>query len=200
MIMKGILIYVFKCLWFLFPAALSNHNASLGNKLPMPKSLKPLLLKFDAPVDLGFKLGGKELFGRNKTFRGFMVGIITGILVAALQSFLYFTFPFFRQNALIDYSKISFILIGFLMGFGALFGDLLKSLVKRQLGMRPGLPWVPFDQLDWILASLIFTGMVYSPPLNYLAGIIILYFLVHLCSDRIVQRMGIKRKEDVYKA
>jgi CDP-2,3-bis-(O-geranylgeranyl)-sn-glycerol synthase len=171
----------------------------MGNSLPIPRSLRPLLLKLDIPVDLGKKLGGKEIFGRNKTFRGFAVGIVTGIFVTALQYLLFLAVPFFRENTLIDFSRINFALVGFLMGFGALLGDLIKSFFKRRLNKRPGLPWFPFDQLDWILASLILTATVYVPPLDYLLGTIAVYVLVHLCSDRIVQRLGLKKKEDVYK-
>ena len=196
---KASFIFLFRCLWFLLPAALSNHNASVGNRLLVPKFIKPWLAKLDVPVDFGYKLKGKELFGRNKTFRGFAVGIITGILIAGIESLLYLTIPFFRENSLIDYKKINFLLVGFLMGFGALFGDLIESFVKRQLGKRSGEPWFPFDQLDWILASIIMTSIVYVPSLNYILGIIVVYVLVHLASDRMVQRMGIKKKEDVYK-
>jgi len=196
---KDILIFLFRCLWFLLPAALSNHNASLGNSLPVPQPFKSWLIKLDIPVDFGYKIRGKEAFGRNKTFRGFVVGISTGILMATLQYILFVSVPFFRENSLINYSKINFVLVGFLMGFGALFGDLIESFIKRQLGKRSGEPWFPFDQLDWILASMILTSIVYVPPLNYILGIIVVYVLVHLASDRMVQRMGIKKREDVYK-
>ena len=197
--MKEGLLFIFRCLWFLLPAALSNHNASLGNRLYIPQFIKSWLSKLDRPVDFGYKLGDKELFGRNKTFRGFAVGVTTGILITLLQYLLFIVFPFFRENSLIDYSRINFMLAGFLMGFGALFGDLIKSFFKRRLGKRPGLPWVPFDQLDWILTSMIFAAIVYFPPLSYFLGTIVVYFIVHLCSDRIVQRMGIKKREDVYR-
>ena len=196
---KGFLIFFFQCLWFLLPAALSNHNASVGNRLWAPRFVKSWLAKLDVPVDFGYKLKGKELFGRNKTFRGFAVGIVTGILIAGIEALLYLTIPFFRENSLIDYTKINFLLVGFLMGFGALFGDLVESFIKRQLGKRSGEPWFPFDQLDWILSSIILTSIVYVPPLNYILGIIVVYVFVHLASDRMVQRMGIKRKEDVFK-
>jgi len=153
----------------------------------------------DVPVDFGYKLKGKDLFGRNKTFRGFVVGIVTGVLLAALQSILFLTVPFFKENSLIDYGRVNFVIVGFLMGFGALFGDLVESFIKRQLGKRAGEPWFPFDQLDWIAASIILTGIVYVPPLNYLIGIILVYLVVHLISDRIVQKMGLKKREDVFK-
>ena len=193
--MEEDLIFIFKCLWFLLPAALSNHSASWGNSLPLPRLFKPLLRKLDIPIDLGH-----PLFGRNKTYRGFAVGIIVGILTAFLQYLLYVSVPFIRNNTLIDYTKINYILVGFLMGFGALLGDLIKSFLKRRIGKRPGRPWFPFDQLDWILMSLILTGIVYLPPLNYIIGTAVIYLGVHLCSDRFLQKMGIKKREDVYKS
>jgi CDP-2,3-bis-(O-geranylgeranyl)-sn-glycerol synthase len=35
-------------------------------------------------------------------------------------------------------------------------GDALKSLGKRRLGIRPGAPWIPFDQLDFIVIPCAF--------------------------------------------
>ena len=79
-----------------------------------------------------------------------MVGIVVGILTAGIQAFLFFRSDFFRANTLVDYGKVDFILLGALMGGGALIGDLVKSFIKRRLNQPPGKPWFPWDQLDWI--------------------------------------------------
>jgi CDP-2,3-bis-(O-geranylgeranyl)-sn-glycerol synthase len=34
-------------------------------------------------------------------------------------------------------------------------GDALKSLVKRRVGIAPGAPWIPWDQLDFALGALV---------------------------------------------
>ena len=47
------------------------------------------------------------------------------------------------------------ILIGFLLGFGALLGDALGSFLKRRLGIGRGKPAPILDQLDFIIVALI---------------------------------------------
>jgi hypothetical protein len=32
--------------------------------------------------------------------------------------------------------------------------DSVKSFVKRRVGIAPGAPWIPFDQLDFVIGAL----------------------------------------------
>jgi CDP-2,3-bis-(O-geranylgeranyl)-sn-glycerol synthase len=189
--------FIFACLWYLLPAALGNHNASLGNRLWLPEILKKGLAKLAFPVDFGRTWRGKELFGNNKTWRGLLVGAVTGIAVAGIQAWLFLNTEFFRNNTLVDYANVNFVAIGILMGAGALIGDLIKSFIKRRLGKQPGRPWFPWDQLDWIAGAIIASSIVYVPPVNVVIVTAALYVGVHLCSDRIVCSMGIKKREEV---
>ncbi|NQT33309.1 MAG: CDP-archaeol synthase [Candidatus Omnitrophica bacterium] len=191
------LIFIFSCLWYLLPAALGNHNASCGNRLPLPGILKKGLARLAVPIDFGVKWHGNEIVGKNKTWRGIIVGIVTGILVAGAQAILYFNVSFFRENTLVDYGKINFIVIGALMGGGALLGDLLESFIKRRLNKPSGKPWFPWDQMDWIIGAILLSSIVYVPPFKVAITTILLYVVVHLCSDRVVCWMGIKKREEV---
>lgn len=189
--------FVFQCVWYLLPAAIGNHNASCGQRLWLPKALKEYLALLAVPVDFGSKWRGKEILGEHKTWRGLLVGVVTGIVVAGVQAILFFTVEFFRKNTLVDYSRVNFILFGFLMGGGALTGDLIKSFIKRRLSKPSGRPWFPWDQLDWILGAMIASLVIYLPSLRIAVMTILLYVGVHLVSDRMVYRMGIKRREEV---
>jgi CDP-2,3-bis-(O-geranylgeranyl)-sn-glycerol synthase len=189
--------FIFSCLWYLLPAALGNHVASCGNRLWLPESLRGGLAKAAMPVDRGVKWRGREIFGKNKTWRGLLVGTITGIIAAGIQAALFFKTDFFKTNTLIDYEKVNFILFGALMGAGALIGDLVKSFIKRRLDKPSGEPWFPWDQLDWIAGAIILSSVVYVPSPRAAAATAVLYAGVHLCSDRIVCRMGIKKREEV---
>ena len=102
---------IFACLWYLLPAAVGNHNASCGNRLPLPEVLKKPLEKLAVPIDSGKTLNGREIFGKNKTWRGLVVGVITGILVAGIQARFFFKSDFLRKKNLIDYCRFIFILI-----------------------------------------------------------------------------------------
>jgi CDP-2,3-bis-(O-geranylgeranyl)-sn-glycerol synthase len=50
----------------------------------------------------------------------------------------------------------SWLAWGFVLGAGAVGGDALKSLFKRRLGIQPGAPWIPFDQLDFMVIPCAF--------------------------------------------
>ncbi len=188
---------IFACFWYLLPAALGNHNASCGNRLPLPEVLKKPLEKLAVPIDTGKTLNGREIFGKNKTWRGLVVGIITGILVAALQAFLFFKSDFFKDNTLIDYEQVNFVLVGALMGLGALLGDLIESFIKRRLNKPSGRPWFPWDQIDWIIGAMVLSSAVYRPSAKVVVVTLVLFTIVHLCSDRVVCWMGIKKREEV---
>jgi len=149
------------------------------------------------PIDRGIKWRGREILGKNKTWRGLLVGMITGVLAAGIQAILFFNVDFFKKNTLVDYGAVNFALLGFLMGSGALFGDLVKSFIKRMLNKPSGKPWFPWDQLDWIAGGIILSSIVYVPPAGIALVTAVLYVGVHLCSDRIVCRMGIKKREEV---
>jgi CDP-2,3-bis-(O-geranylgeranyl)-sn-glycerol synthase len=88
-----------------------------------------------------------RLLGSHKTVLGFALGVATALLVTALQA------RFAPARALIDYSQ--WPLAGLAFGFGAMGGDCLKSLFKRRLGVAPGARWIPLDQLDFALGSLL---------------------------------------------
>jgi CDP-2,3-bis-(O-geranylgeranyl)-sn-glycerol synthase len=46
-------------------------------------------------------------------------------------------------------------LFGAILGFAALVGDAVKSFFKRRRGKDRGAPWVPFDQLDFVVFGLL---------------------------------------------
>jgi len=188
---------VFSCLWYLLPAALGNHNASCGNRLMVPGQFKRVLAKIAVPIDAGAKWHGKEILGRNKTWRGLVVGIVTGIFVAGVEALLFFNTDFFKRNTIVDYGSVNFILLGALMGGGALMGDLFESFIKRRLNKPSGKPWFPFDQIDWIIGAIVLSSIVYVPSLTVAIITVVVYTGVHLCSDRVVFWMGLKKREEV---
>lgn len=56
-----------------------------------------------------------------------------------------------------DVEPVSWIrvaLFGAVLGYAALVGDAVKSYFKRRLGKDRGAPWVPFDQLDFVVFGL----------------------------------------------
>ncbi|MCD4705442.1 CDP-archaeol synthase [bacterium] len=149
-------------LWLFLPAALANMSPVIFKKIPF----------LDYPVDHHLKYKNKRILGNHKTWRGFFFGTLIAVLIVFLQSLLY---PKTQSITLINYSEINIFLLGFLLGFGALFGDSLKSFFKRQINIAPGKPWIPFDQIDWIFgASILVSFYINLSIINIIIAIILL--------------------------
>ena len=121
-------------------------------------NMAPVIFKnlnfIKTPVDFGANfLDGKPIFGKNKTIQGIIFATVFGIIVAYVQYTLYQN-NLFKGLSLIDYSN--WMQIGFLFGFGAIFGDLVKSFFKRRVNIKPGQPFIPFDQIDFVIGALFF--------------------------------------------
>jgi CDP-2,3-bis-(O-geranylgeranyl)-sn-glycerol synthase len=54
-------------------------------------------------------------------------------------------------------------LFGAIVGFFALSGDAIESYFKRRRGKERGAPWIPFDQLDFVVFGLV--GMLVAAQL-----------------------------------
>jgi len=123
------------------------------------------------PVDFNKKLFGKKIFGTHKTYRGFIFGILAAILVSLIQMILYDR-RLFLSLSYIDYGTTSFIYIGAVLGFGALFGDLIRSFFKRRANLKEGAKWFPWDQIDYVLGIAVFSFFI--KPMSWQMIIILL--------------------------
>lgn len=154
--------YIAALLFFL-PAGLANMTPPIANKIP-------LLNKWKTPLDLGRTWRGKRLLGDNKTWRGLVSGTLVGAISAIIISKL-------NTNTVVT---ILPLFVGLLLGFGALAGDAIESFFKRQLDFKPGQPWFPFDQLDYIAGALIIILPFVPLPLWSIATIAVVFFGLHL--------------------
>ena len=158
---KSALFFVLRCIYLMLPAYFANMSPVIFKKINF----------LDYPVDFNKKINGQPIFGKNKTFRGFFFGVIFAILIAYLQ-FLLYNADFFNKLSFADYN--SWLLFGFLMGFGALAGDLVKSFFKRRVNIKPGSKFIPFDQIDFPVGSLLFTSLLFGLTLNiYIVALLV---------------------------
>ncbi len=162
------------CLWYTLPAY-------LGNMAPV-FAKKAFKERFSTPIDLGREFRGKRIAGNHKTYRGFLSAIIISMVMVVFQRELYASGNFVSVSV-VDYTKINYIVFGFLMGFGAMFGDLSKSIIKRRLDKDPGESWRPYDQIDFVVGAILITSIIYVPPLSVILGMVIFVPLTKVFVD-----------------
>lgn len=137
------------------------------------------------PIDFGKTFYRKPLFGKTKTVRGFVVGILSAIFIVFLQSNILIKINFFEKISLINYSDVNFILLGILFGFGTLTGDLVESFIKRRIGKKSSESWKIFDQLDYAIGALLFISPIFILKLSEFLGAIIISLILTIITNQI---------------
>ena len=173
---------IIKILWLLLPAEVANMSPVIFQWIPIGSQ----------PIDLGLEINGKPLFGPHKTYRGFFVGITSSIIIVYLQKIVY---PFMEPYSLINYSKINLLLLGALLGAGALTGDLVKSFFKRRFNIPSGESWVPFDQIDWVIGSLPAASFVTRLDYEIIITSIVVLGLLHPIINLIGHYLKLKKNK-----
>ena len=101
MTLSQIVLDYWNAIWFILPMYVANM---------IPVFIKNLNV-LNIPVDFRRKFMNRRIFGDHKTWRGLVIGTLSGGIVSLLQ----------RRG----------FLIGIILGFGALFGDLIGSFIKK---------------------------------------------------------------------
>lgn len=172
-------------LWFFLPAGVANATPVFANKIPVLRNWK-------TPLDLGTTWRGKRLFGTNKTWRGLVFGTIVGALTGLL---IYSLYPASAsQLNFTNDAGIKMLALGALLGAGALIGDAIESMIKRQLNVAPGESWFPFDQLDYIFGGILFGSLMYVLQPHQALTIFAVYFGLHVIVSYIGYLLGLKDK------
>ena len=170
------------CIYIMLPAMIANMIPPLVKKVPF----------LDIPVDFNKTWHGKPIFGSHKTYRGFFFGILGAIIVSYIQSLLYI-YPEFQKISFFDYTQTSFILIGFLIGFGVLFGDLVKSFFKRRVSVKPGDKFFPWDQLDIVFGALLLISIIKIPSWQMILFYIITGPALHIFFNHLGYWLGLQK-------
>lgn len=126
----------------------------------------------------------RRWLGDHKTVVGFAAGVAAALLTAFAQSRLGWT------GSLVDYG--GWPGLGLRFGVGAMAGDSVKSLLKRRLGIAPGQPWVPFDQLDFVLGALVLVWPVAGLGWADAAVILLLSPLGHVAVNQLGYWLGVR--------
>jgi CDP-2,3-bis-(O-geranylgeranyl)-sn-glycerol synthase len=160
---------IIEALKFVFPAYCANAV--------------PVIVGGGPPLDFGRNFpDGRPVFGKNKTFRGFFSGLAVGA-VAGLAETAVFGFQSFPA------------LLGVLLPFGALMGDLMGAFLKRRIGLAPGELLPVIDQTDFIIGALLLSLPVSLPLLSWeiVLTVLIITPPVHLLTNFAAYKLGLKR-------
>jgi CDP-2,3-bis-(O-geranylgeranyl)-sn-glycerol synthase len=172
-----------RAVWLLLPAGVANMA---------PVFAAILIPSWDTPVDFGCSFRGTRFFGSHKTWRGLIAGLIAGSVTFIIQRVTYEHVALVQHYSYFEYDTTSWMM-GAWMGAGALTGDLIKSFVKRGLRVPPGQPCFPFDQLDWLIGTVLFTFPFIRFTSGVVAEIILVGFFLHLIANLIGYALGLKR-------
>jgi CDP-2,3-bis-(O-geranylgeranyl)-sn-glycerol synthase len=146
---------ILETIWYLLPAIAANMAPVLVTHFNILPALS-------APLDANATWRGRRIFGDNKTVRGLIIGLIIGSIVGLLQG---------STTA------------GALLGLGALLGDAVGSVIKRQLNIAPGRRWMPFDQIDFVFGALLLGGWLLPLTITHIiTAILVLGFGSYLTS------------------
>jgi CDP-2,3-bis-(O-geranylgeranyl)-sn-glycerol synthase len=126
----------------------------------------------------------RRWLGDHKTVVGFLLGVAVATVITFIQSLIAW------REGLAPYDR--WLTLGLACGFGALGGDALKSLIKRRCGIPPGQPWIPADQLDFVISGLVALSLfVTLRPLD-VALILAVSFLGDIGVNHLSFRLGIR--------
>ena len=138
----------------------------------------PLLFGGGPTLDGGRTLrDGQPIFGSHKTIRGVIAGILAGTFIGAVES-------------LVD---PRLLLAGFMIGLGAVLGDLLGAFIKRRLRVEPGRAFPFLDQLDFVFGGLL-VGYSFFPIGAFSALLVVIVTPpIHLATNYGAYLLGIKK-------
>lgn len=187
---------ILTALWLMLPAYLSN--------------MLPVVVGGGAPIDGGrMWRDGKRMLGDGKTWRGLLLAPLVAAALTFLLQWLVENTAWGREYGFPGWGPSPwFLVVAYAMGLGALMGDAVESFFKRRTGRDRGEKWFPFDQLDFILGSLLFAlvattllaaaGLV--APNDFfrmftwprLLVILLLTPILHIAVNMIGYRLGLK--------
>lgn len=146
--------------------------AMVANAFPVILKKIPIL---DEPIS-------SKLFGKNKTWKGFIGAVILAGLVGHLIGYFstYFQFPIIMNGK-----------IGLILGTGAMLGDLIKSFFKRRMKLKCGEGWFPWDQIDWIVGAFILSYPLFT--FNEFLFILFFGFSLHILMNKLALALKLKR-------
>ena len=126
----------------------------------------------------------RRWLGEHKTVMGFFAGLMVAMVTTFVQSKIHW------REGLLPYAW--WPLLGIAFGFGTMGGDAIKSFLKRRARIPPGRPWIPMDQLDFVIGSLLLIGPFAHVSWSDIALILLVSFVGDIAVNHLSYALGIR--------
>jgi len=171
-----------EAIWLILPAYAAN-------------GLTPLigLCKNLHPIDGGRKLWGQPLFGEGKTWEGLIFGTLIGGLIGMVEMLAYPYLPFGISPEPLNIVPMS-LLLGLVLGLGAMLGDLGGSFIKRRLRIARGRPAPILDQEDFLVGALLFSLLLVSLEWDWVVLLAVITPVIHVTANILGYLLKVKKQ------
>jgi CDP-2,3-bis-(O-geranylgeranyl)-sn-glycerol synthase len=168
-----------EAVWLIIPAYAANSFATL------PRGHRRM--------DFNKNLFGSPVFGAGKTWEGFLFGVSVAIIIALMQQQAYMYLPWNASPIPLAIVPMG-LFMGFLLGLGAMLGDLCGAFAKRRLGMKRGQPAPGLDQLDFVAGSLLAASILVAIQWEWVVVLAVLTPAIHLIANALGFLLKIKKE------
>lgn len=176
--------YLLSAVYFYLPGAVANIGANLARFVPFLKNIS-------VPVDGGYVWKGRRLIGEHKSWGGFLGGVLFGLVFGLGKIFIFD--KYWPGTLFLSLSTGWGVLLIVLMSVGAVSGDIVKSVLKRVVGVSPHRPWIPFDEIDHTTMAMILVRLVFGVEWKLVFVVIGVYFVLHLVSNIVGYALKLKK-------
>lgn len=145
------------------------------------------------PIDFGRKFRGRPLFGPGKTWEGFASGVAIAVVISLVEMLALPYLPFSASPVPLTIVAMT-PLLGFLLGLGAMLGDLAGSFIKRRLGIPRGGSAPLLDQEDFLVGGLLLASVAVIVKWEWVVLLLILTPIFHWIASYTGYLLRIKRE------
>lgn len=189
-----------QCLWLSAPVAIAGILHMVVVKANLFAALK-------VPLDGGRTLGGKPIFGENKTWRGLLFMIGASAALAAAQGLAWGPWAARAQAEPFPFAGLKhgfaggYALVGAVLGLGYALGELPNSFVKRRIAIEPGktslgaigAAFLVIDQADSVIAALGLAALFFPIGWRIVIAGTVCMTLLHLAINASLYLAGVRK-------
>lgn len=167
-----------EAVWIILPAYAANGFAPLS--------------RGKRPIDGNRKFwDGRPVFGKGKTWEGLVLGVFIATIIGMIE---FYAFPYlpFNESPVMLYIAPMSAYLGFVLGLGAMVGDMAGSFIKRRLNISRGSPVPILDQDDFVLGALGFAAILIVIKIEWVILLLVITPVFHLIANYIAFRIKVK--------